>query len=496
MSTARIEHPIDEHVAIELEHVAASGVPSLPRHLALHDVTWAGTTCPKIFQAEIVDDGRLVIEGTPPNKRAIVEDAPQWTRDVFTGTVRARGALHLDRGASHIVHTRWSVDTGVQEVTARIDAWSWQVEDASKVTTRLWVALLKFASSSTPVFLWWPNGNMRLDAAGSPVWGWRFDGPDGLLFIIPTRSRDQWLVGLDSTDGSPPSVTRVVHALAVISFVVGEPLGVGIFRGVSTQGVANSLAHLALADALVRNGSRRPPALLCTTNPTCVVAFVERVLHFLTQYPNSPLLAALHLHAASANGFVDSQFLHAWIATETLCTWGIANKLLRDGGQLRIADHVGWMAWVKASEAQIRTFAVAGMEQQLVDRVRSAENERPTSVQRVFLGEQIPWTLEMDDAQLTRHGVAHHGVMPGPRPINWDENMARVGLAKTLLTAAISKLVGYDGPIADRARTCSNLTGDYQPPWWPVVSAGQEIVYLARATQSAPTAADASATST
>lgn len=433
MSVARIEHPIDEHVAIELEHVAVSGVPSLPRHLDLHDVTWAGTACPTILQAEIVDDGRLVIEGTPPNEDAIIEDPSQWTRDVFMGSVRDHGALHLNRGASHIVRTRWSADTGVQEVMARIDAWSWQVEDASKVTPKLWVAPLRFASSSTPVFLWWPNGNMRLDAAGSTVWGWRFQGPDGLLFIIPTRNQDQWLVALDSADGSPPRITRVVHALAVISFVVGEPLGVGIFRGVSTQGIANSLVHLKVADALVRNGSRRPPALLCTTNPTCVVAFVERVLHFLTQYPDSPLLAALHLHAASANGFVDSQFLHAWIATETLCTWGIASKLLRDGGQLRIADHERWMAWVKANEAQIRTFAVAGMDQQLVDRVRSAENERPTSVQRVFLGEQLQWTREMDDAQLTRHGVAHHGVMPGPRPINWDENMAAWALRRRCL---------------------------------------------------------------
>jgi hypothetical protein len=486
MSTARTEHPIDGHIAIELEHVAASGVPPLPRHLDLHDVTWAGTACPTILQAELVDDGRLVIEGTPPNKHAIVEDAPQWTREVFTGSVRNHGTLHLNRGASRIVRTRWSVDTGVHEVTARIDAWSWQVEDASKVTTKLWVAPLRFASSSTPVFLWWPNGNMRLGAAESTAWGWRFDGPDGLLFIIPTRNRDQWLVGLDSADGSPPSVARVVHALAVIGFVVGEPLGVGIFRGVSTAGVANSLAHLAVAGARFRDGSRQPPALLCTTNPTRVVAFVERVLHFLTQYPNAPLLAALHLHAASANGFVDSQFLHAWIATETLCTWGIANKLLRDGGQLRIADHAGWMEWVKANEAQIRTFAVVGMERQLVDRVRSAENERPTSVQRVFLGEHLPWTPEMDDAQLTRHGVAHHGVMPGPRPINWDENTARVGLAKTLLTAVISKLIGYDGPMADRSKTCSNLTGDDQPPWWPVVSTEQEIVYLARPTQPTP----------
>jgi hypothetical protein len=297
-------------------------------------------------------------------------------------------------------------------------------------------------------------------------------------------------VGFDSVDGSPPEVARVVHALAVIGFVIGEPLGVGVFRGVTGSGLANSLAHVAVADARFGNGSRQAPALLCTTNPTQVVDFAESVLRFLRQRPEAPLLAALHLHAASANGFIDSQFLHAWIATETLCTWGIANRLLREGGQLRIADHAGWMAWVKANEKQIRTFAVPGMEQQLVDRVRSAENERPTSVQRVFLGEQLGWTSEMEDAQLTRHGVAHHGVMRGPRPINWDENTARVGLAKTLLTAVISKVVGYDGPIGDRAKTCSSITGDDEPPWWPAASRADEHVYLAPTSRTA--VADAS----
>lgn len=387
--------------------------------------------------------------------------------------------LRIDGGVSHLVGARWSIDTGAKQVTARVNGWSWHVEDRSKVTTKLWVAPLKFASSSTPVFLWWPNGNMRLSAAGAIAWGWRFEGPEGLLFVVPTPDRDQWLLGFDSRDGAPPAVTRVAHGLAVIGFVLGEPLGLGVFRGVSAEGIANSLASLAVPDARFRDGSRQPPALLRTSNPTFVAEFLEKTLRFLTHYPDGQLLAALHLHAASTNGFVDSRFLHAWIATETLCTWGIANKLLRDGGQLRIADHAAWMAWVKANEAQIRAFAVAGKEQQLVDRVRSAENDRPTSVQRVFLGEQLSWTPDMDDAQLVRHGVAHHGVMPGPRPINWDQNIARVGLAKTLLTAVISKLIGYDGPIADRSKTCFNTTGDDHPPWWNATSTVHESVYLA-----------------
>lgn len=91
MSAARTEHPIDAHVAAELEHVAARGVPPLPRHLDLHDVTWGGVACPDVRLTEITDDGRLVIEGAPPNRQAIVEQSAQWKPSIFTGHVRDRG---------------------------------------------------------------------------------------------------------------------------------------------------------------------------------------------------------------------------------------------------------------------------------------------------------------------------------------------------------------------------------------------------------------------
>jgi hypothetical protein len=79
MSAAQIENPIDAHVAAELEHIASDGVAQLPQQLDLHDVMWAGTPCPTICRADIVDDGRLLIEWTPPSKRALVEATPDMS---------------------------------------------------------------------------------------------------------------------------------------------------------------------------------------------------------------------------------------------------------------------------------------------------------------------------------------------------------------------------------------------------------------------------------
>lgn len=481
--TAPVEHKIDAHVAVELEHVAAQELPSLPTQLVLENAVWSGAKCLDIRSAMIGDDGRLVIDGTPPNRAALTESGA-WSAIGFSASVPDRGTLEVVDAVSHFLRMRWSVDTGVQEITARIESWSWRIDDPTAVS-RLWVAPLRFASTSEPVFLRMPNGNMRLNAGGANSWGWRFESPAGLAYVIPSRDRSSWSIAFDSPSGAPPAVPRVVHALVVFGFVVGEPLAVGLFTGVGPTGITNNRAHLGVADLRFREGSQQPPALLCTSSATSIVDFVEKVLSFISVQPNSPMLTALHHHAAALGGFVDSQFLHAWIATETLCTWGIANQLLRDGGQVRLADHVAWMQWVAANEAEIRKHAAQGMEQQLVDRVRGAEIDRPTSVQRAFLGESLPWTPEMDDAQLTRHGVAHRGVMPGPRPIRWEQNSARVGLAKTLLTSIIARLVGYVGPIADRSKTCTNISGDDQPSWWSAVLCPQEHVYLAAVTPDA-----------
>jgi hypothetical protein len=117
------------------------------------------------------------------------------------------------------------------------------------------------------------------------------------------------------------------------------------------------------------------------------------------------------------------------------------------------------------------------MEQQLVDRVRGSEVERPTPVQRVFRGEGIGWNAEMNDAENARHGVAHEGSLLGGEPRNWQRDGERVGLAHTMLAAMVAKVIGYTGPIADRARTCSAITHDDAPSWWAATELTRAITY-------------------
>lgn len=149
---------------------------------------------------------------------------------------------------------------------------------------------------------------------------------------------------------------------------------------------------------------------------------------------------------------------------------------LSDGGQLRLADHDRWLAWVRAHKAEIEALAVPGFEESLLGRVRSSEFGSPTRVQRAFQGLGIPWVAEMDDAEQVRHGVAHEASMSnGPR--DWDLDRARVGLVRTMLTALLAKLIGYDGPIVDRSKSCFDIFSADEPGWWPAADLDRVIDY-------------------
>lgn len=81
----------------------------------------------------------------------------------------------------------------------------------------------------------------------------------------------------------------------------------------------------------------------------------------------------------------------------------------------------------------------------------------------------------MEDAEACRHGVTHEGAFPDVGPRDWDRDRSRVGLVRTMLTALLAKLVGYDGPLADHSRTCFDITSRDEAAWWPAAALDREV---------------------
>jgi hypothetical protein len=274
---------------------------------------------------------------------------------------------------------------------------------------------------------------------------------------------DDWYIAF--AGARQPTRADIDLALQAIGFVIGEQLAIGILRAVGASGVLGGMARYEFGKRRIRD-TREAPALPVSSKPEWVVSFVEKIFQFHADNPKGPHTAAIQHYFGSLTDLLEAQFLHAWIGAETLANWGIEHLRLKSGAKQRIADREAWRAWVKAHESEILGFAVPPNGPDFLNRVRDSDAGRQNDVQLAFLGEGIPWSSEMRDAEAVRNNVMHEGLMLGYRNRDWHLDFSRIGLAVTLLTTLLAKLVGYAGPIADRAKTHNDVTGADAPPWW------------------------------
>lgn len=461
---------IDDRLEPTLVALARTGMPTQPTRLDLSSVRWGGAPTPNVDGLAVQEDGTLHLEAQPPTRDAIVSDPDRWTRDVFQAEVVDHGPLVIEQGASDINQATYGAEGST--TTAVVNGWRWSATTGD--TPALWAAPLEFWTPKPPVFLWWPGGNARVVVDDHVVKFWRFGTADRQVFLM--HNQERWYIAVDSSAPEGPDPSHVHQVRTVLGFLFGEPINVGIFRPFGEGGVLPGLVHLGLMEHRAHRPSRQPPALPFNCSPTWSARFVDGLLRLADADASTPVLRVVHMYFAACSGFVESKFLHAWVATEMLARWGIEKGRFPDSGQRRLADHEAWVEWVKAHRADIEALAADGMGPRLFGRVLSSEISSPTRVQRAFEGLGLPWTPEMEDAQDSRHGVAHEGALPGDHR-DWDRDRARVGLVKTMLTALLAKASGYDGPIADRSKTCFNINGEDEPDWWTAADLDAEVAY-------------------
>lgn len=414
-----------------------SGLPPQPTRLALADVRWGGATAPQVAEMTIQDDGTLHLEAQPPSRDAIVPDPTKWSPSVFEAEVSEHGPWVIEQGGADILRATYGTEGST--TTALLEGWRWSATTGD--TPSLWVARLKFWASKPPVVLWQREGNARIVVDDRTTRLWCFGSGSNRVFLVP--SQEHWYLAVESSGPEAPDHHHVHLVRSVLGFLTGEPINVGIFRPFDQRGTRPGLAHLGLLNHSSQEASRQPPALPLRCSPTWKARFVDGLLCLTVDDSDVPLLEVIHMYFAAVSGFAESKFLHSWVATEMLAKWGMEAGRFPDAGQLRLADHGAWVAWVRG--------------------------------QRAFEGLGLTWTDEMEDAQRARHGVAHEGALPGNR--DWDRDRARVGLVKTMVTALLAKAIGYEGPIADRAKTVVDINGEDEPDWWPAADLDHEVAH-------------------
>lgn len=421
--------------------------------LELRGCQWLGSDVAPLNCVTVESDGTLRLETNLPNEEFKGTDPTSWKRGMFTAEALGHGRLTIEdgQGGARLTFER----------TVRLSGWRWSALSITDPPA-LWAAPVRFREDREPITLRWNHGNMLLVVDGSPVRGWRFESPRGPVYFLPRG--DIWYLAVASK-GERADFDAIRCVSAAIGFVLGFPFELGVFQRVDATGPGSGLIHLGSHPLPPSADARdeRQPALPFQTHASWGAEFVNAIVG-LSSSSDAPIIRCINLFSASHEGYLESQFLHAWLALESLSRWALASHRVMDGGNVRLADHENWIKWVRSTKAAIAALAAPGRAESLLRRVEAAEYNSPTKVQRVFRGLGIEWTAAMEDIERVRHGVAHEGAISGGA-IESKRDRERIGLVGTMFTSLLAHLAGYSGPIADRSRTCFNITDVHEPEW-------------------------------
>jgi hypothetical protein len=466
--------PIDAGLELALIALASAHIPPQPLALTLRNVRWCGLPCATISELAVTATGELLLDATPPGEECLLDNPEDWQANMFIADIPEHGVLEIQAGFSRMKHLHYGA--AGPKLTARLEAFAWHAlpDVAVPTTTKLWAAHVDLAPTALQLS-WLRRGNLAIRTGTDTVWAWVLRTCVGMAFLIPTEDRNQWILAFElATESGVPDCDRIPECLIALSFALGIPLHVSLLYAVGDAGIQAGLVCPGFVDLRPAKRSTQSCAIPGEEMRAWLPRFIELAITEMCT-SGSPLLVALHLHAESVDGFVDTQFLRSWIAAEALANWGLRNQRFSDPGEFRVADPTAWNEWVKQHESEIRGLALAGKEDNLLKSVASSMGSRGSPMQRMFAGAGLPWLTEMDEAERVRNMVAHEGTTHGKAQRDWKKDVALVEFARTILTSVIAKLIGYDGPIVDRVEDRRSETK--RPTWWTSAESPAAVIY-------------------
>lgn len=274
---------------------------------------------------------------------------------------------------------------------------------------------------------------------------------------------------IDTGTGAPPD-ERITLDMALIGYVLGHPLHLGLIHRLSTSGRLTGHARLATTQIGAREALDGP--VTPWQRSRCRVEFFNKIVLGLRQKPHLErlVLVTVGLMFESHRGPMDIKFINAWIALESL-----VNGLLELGELVAekprvLADIAQWRLWAKSRKDEIMAHAIPGNEAALFDSVISLRMQKPMRVRDGFVQMGIPWTSEMDVLAEKRSTVAHEGALVAADQV---EDRAQICLMHTMQAVVLAKIFGYHGPVRDYQHVLK------EPTWWPssaVAESGEFVI--------------------
>jgi hypothetical protein len=374
----------------------------------------------------------------------------------------------------------FAADNGIFKSNGVVEGHYWSMEDPTQEAV-VWVSEIHGLERMSDLAI---SGNLCVLGSGTAgstekVFrrGHRFHGAYTYYLVSgpsEDQRKDRWFLIIDG--GTSRLVRRdVFNDVLALQFVLGTAFYFDVLEGLSSEG--RCVARLG--GRYGRDHRHRPRTE--DVVPTHFVqehwpaAFFEAISKTYRERPDLRLHIALSFYLDGLASFhVEGRYLVQHVGLEAFAYW----LLKADGDDApALVDKARWSAWLKESKDTIRSLAAPGFAETLYSKVTSIPARRASSMvvevafQRYGLSVHAEMAEELENG---RNTVVHTAVMFEERREDVNDYLRRIAIVRTMLTALVAKVVGYQGAILGWERDYRRPYKEADASWWAVNPVARE----------------------
>ena len=307
-------------------------------------------------------------------------------------------------------------------------------------------------------------GNLRVGIGHN---GLRLEGAY-IYYLIPDPSDEGtgslWLV-VDTGGQETPRRDKMYQDFLTLQFVLGQRACLNSMIGVSVEGTVCGEIGGRFGDEHPPGARTAIPVPFLWSRETWMAPLFRRISETYRQKPELRLYIPLGYFVDALTDHLDGAYLKIQVALEAFAASVLG--IGKDENAVIVKDWGAWTAWVKSQREEIRAFAVDGREETLFSKVMYAGKFASGRVVRdAFEMFGVKISKEMKDELLGRNLAAHSALMTTTEDRDYEQDLRRIALVRTMIVALLARVVGYQGPIIGWTRDQNGQFEVAPSDWW------------------------------
>lgn len=281
----------------------------------------------------------------------------------------------------------------------------------------------------------------------------------------PGEDSDTWYMVIDLGESGIPQRALLYPDFLAMQFSLGKHLCLDLLLGIDSEG-------RTVAESGGRFGQEHPdgkrtacPVPHLFSKETWLAPFFEHVSQAYRSKPELRLYVPLGLYLDALVDHLDGSYLKLHVALEAFSLNLL--KQIPEEKTVIVKEWKDWSRWVNENRERIESFAIEKFRNSLVEKVRNVARLASGRVVPTALGRLgIEVTEAMKEELEGRDIVAHTALMSIADDRDYERDLERIALVRTMLVALVARSVGYQGPIVGWTRDSNRRYEPADSTWW------------------------------